>query len=161
MIADSFPTLISTLVTIIGCFTFMLILNVKLTLIVVLMLAVISLATYFLAKGSRKTFSGLQKQVSNINGYAQEMFSGQKVIKVFNHEQQAIAGFKEFNDKLYNYSLRTNAYASVLMPINANLSYITYALVSVLGGKMCIEEPWKLAHWLHFVVCQTVCRSYL
>ncbi len=152
MIADGLPTLISTLVTLVGCFTFMFIVNVRLTLVVLGMLAVMILITFYLASSSRKTFAGLQKQISNINGYAQEMFSGQKVIKVFNHEKETIEGFKAFNNKLYDYSLRTNAYASMLMPINANLSYVTYAVVAVIGGKMCIDGTMKIGDLASFLL---------
>ena len=152
MIADGLPTLISTLITLIGCFTFMFIVNVRLTLVVLLMLGIMIAITFFLASSSRKTFAGLQKQISNVNGYAQEMFSGQKVIKVFNHEKETIAGFKVYNDKLYEYSLRTNAYASMLMPINANLSYVTYAVIAVIGGKMCIEGSMQIGGLASFLL---------
>ena len=94
----------------------------------------------------------MQRQISNINGYTQEMFSGQKVIKVFNHEKQAIAGFKEFNEKLYDYSLRSNAYASMLMPINGNLGYIAYAIVAVVGGRMCIDGQLRIGDLASFLL---------
>lgn len=154
MIADGFPTLITTISTIIGCFVLMFSLNVSLTLIVLLMLIIMLIVTFVLAKGSRKTFASLQKEVSNVNGYAQEMFAGQKVIKVFNHEKQTIEGMQKYSDDLYDYSVRTNAYASMLMPINANLSYVTYAIVAVIGGRMCINGSLRvgdLASFLLFV----------
>ncbi|MBQ1307332.1 MAG: ABC transporter ATP-binding protein [Erysipelotrichaceae bacterium] len=152
MIANGFPTLISTLITIVGCFAFMFSLNIRLTLVVLVMLGLMMVITYVLAKGSRKTFAGLQKQISNINGYAQEMFSGQKVIKVFNHEKETIDGFLKYNDKLYEYSVKTNAYASMLMPINANLAYVTYAVVAVIGGKMCIEGSLRIGDLASFLL---------
>ena len=152
MIANGFPTLISTLITIVGCFAFMFSLNIRLTLVVLVMLGLMMVITYVLAKGSRKTFAGLQKQISNINGYAQEMFSGQKVIKVFNHEKETIDGFLKFNEKLYEYSVKTNAYASMLMPINANLAYVTYAVVAVIGGKMCIEGSLRIGDLASFLL---------
>lgn len=154
MIADGFPTLVTTVTTVVGCFVLMFTLNVSLTLIVLAMLIVMLIVTFTLAKGSRKTFAALQKEVSNINGYAQEMFAGQKVIKVFNHEDETIEGMEKYSDDLYKYSVRTNAYASMLMPINANLSYITYAIVAVIGGKMCINGTLRvgdLASFLLFV----------
>ena len=80
------------------------------------------------------------------------MFSGQKVIKVFNHEKETLQGFKNFNDKLYDYSLRTNAYASMLMPINANLAYVAYAVVAVAGGKMCIDGTMKIGDLASFLL---------
>ena len=152
MIADGFPTLIQTTITLLGCFGFMFSLNVPLTLIVLASFTVMMCITYFLAHGSRKTFAGLQRQVSNINGYAQEMFSGQKVIKVFNHEEETIKGFEEFNKQLYKYSVKTNAYASMLMPINVNLAYITYAIVAVFGGQMCINGTMRIGDLASFLL---------
>ncbi|MBR5341910.1 MAG: ABC transporter ATP-binding protein [Erysipelotrichaceae bacterium] len=152
MLADAFPTMITTMITIVGCFGFMFSLNVRLSLIMLGVLIMMFMVTFFLAKSSRKTFAGLQKQISNINGYAQEMFSGQKVIKVFNHEKETMDGFLAFNNKLYDYSLRTNAYASMLMPINANLAYIAYAIVAVVGGKMCINGTMRIGDLASFLL---------
>jgi len=152
MIADGFPTLITTVVTIVGCFGFMLALNVKLTGIIFLTLLATFFTTYTLAKGSRKTFAELQRQVSNINGYAQEMFSGQKVVKVFTHEKESIEGMKYYCDKLYDCSLKTNMYASMLMPINGNLSYITYAVVAVIGAKMVIANELSVGALASFLL---------
>ena len=154
MIAEGFPALIQASITIIGCFTCMFVLNIKLTLVVLVMFFIMFFMTIFLAKSSRKTFADLQKSVSTINGYSQEMFSGQKVIKVFNHEEQSMAGFKDIAEELYGYSVRTNAYASMLMPINANISYITYAIVAVVGAKLLINGELaigSLASFLLFV----------
>ena len=152
MIADGFPTLITTLITIVGCFGFMFALNLRLAFIMFGFLLVIFFVTYFLAKGSRSTFADLQRQISNINGYTQEMFSGQKVIKVFNHEKETLDGFIVFNNKLYEYALKTNAYASILMPINANLAYVAYAIVSVVGGKMCIDGTMRIGDLASFLL---------
>ncbi len=154
MIAEGFPALIQASITIVGCFTCMFVLNIKLTLVVLVMFFIMFFMTIFLAKSSRKTFADLQKSVSTINGYSQEMFSGQKVIKVFNHEEQSMAGFKDIAEELYGYSVRTNAYASMLMPINANISYITYAIVAVVGAKLLINGELaigSLASFLLFV----------
>ena len=154
MIAEGFPALIQASITIIGCFTCMFVLNIKLTLVVLVMFFIMFFMTIFLAKSSRKTFADLQKSVSTINGYSQEMFSGQKVIKVFNHEGQSMAGFKDIAEELYGYSVRTNAYASMLMPINANISYITYAIVAAVGAKLLINGELaigSLASFLLFV----------
>ena len=152
MIADALPSLISTITTIVGCFYFMFRLNVSLTFVVLFMLIIILIATFMMAKGSRRTFADLQREVSNVNGYAQEMFSGQKVIKVFNHENEAFKEFKDICDRLYIYSVKTNAYASILMPVNANLSYITYAVVAVLGSKLCIEGQLQIGDLASFLL---------
>ena len=152
MIAQAFPTLIQTITNIIGCFALMLTLNLKLTGVVFVMLLIMLFITFALAKSSRKTFAGLQREVSNINGYAQEMFSGQKVIKVFNHEEKSIEGFEKIADSLYSYSVRSNAYASMLMPINASLSYATYALVAVIGAIMCINKTLRIGDLASFLL---------
>ena len=154
MMAEGFPAFMQASITIVGCFVCMFLLNVKLTLIVLLMFIIMFITTIVLAKGSRKTFADLQKSVSAVNGYSQEMFSGQKVIKVFNHEDETIKGLEKIADDLYDYSVRTNAYASMLMPINANISYVAYAVVSVIGAKMCINQELaigSLASFLLFV----------
>ena len=152
MVADAFPTLITTSITIIGCFGLMLSLNVALTGAVFVMLIIMLVVTFTLAKNSRKTFSGLQAQISNINGYTQEMFSGQKVIKVFNHEKETLEGFYKYANLLYDYAVRSNIYASILMPVNQNLSYITYAIVAVIGGKMCIEGRLGIGNLASFLL---------
>ena len=152
MIADGFPTLVTTVFTLVSCFILMFSLNVKLTFIVLIALVIMLFVTFALAKSSRKTFTDLQRQVSNINGYVQEMFSGQKVIKVFNHEDKTMEGFKVYNDALYESSVRTNAYASMLMPINGNLSYITYAVVAVVGGYMVINKELSIGALASFLL---------
>ena len=125
MIAETFPTLLSVLVTIVGCFAFMAALNFKLMLLVLLCTFVIIYVTKTVAKNSNKYFASLQVQVSNINGYIEEYFSGQKVVKVFNHEDEVIEGFKKYNDELYKNSVRTNMIGSIMFPVNVNLSYLT------------------------------------
>ena len=152
MMSDGFPSLLTAIVTLVGCFGCMFALNFELTLVVFASLVVMLVITFYLAKGSRKTFAGLQQQVSNINGYAQEMFSGQKVIKVFNHEKETLDGFYKYANLLYDYAVRSNIYASVLMPVNQNLSYITYAIVAVIGGKMCIEGKLGIGNLASFLL---------
>jgi len=152
MIAMALPALIQTIATLVGCFTLMLIRNVKLTGIVFAMLVVIIIVTFVLAKMSRKTFAGLQREASNLNGYAQEMFAGQKVIKVFNHETESVKGFENINKRLCYFSTWSNAYASMMMPINASLSYATYAIVAVIGGGMCINNVMGIGDLASFLL---------
>ena len=152
MVADTLPQTLSTLITLSGCFIMMGILNFRLMLVVFVMLIVISVITYFLANLSRSYFKDLQRYVSNINGYVEEMFSGQKVIKVFNHEAQAMQEFKKINDELYRTSFKTNVYASILWPVNGNLAYVAYALVAVVGAKFCIEGSMSLGVLASFLM---------
>ena len=152
MVADTMPQTLSTLVTLIGCFIMMGILNFRLMLVVLGMLAVICFITYYLANQSRNYFKGLQKYVSDLNGFAEEMFSGQKVIKVFNHEDITLSEFKAICENLYKASFRTNAYASILFPVNGNLAYVAYALVAVVGAKFCIEGTMSLGVLASFLM---------
>lgn len=152
MVADVLPQTFSTIITLSGCFMMMAILNFRLMLVVFAMLIVISLITFFLANMSRRYFKDLQKHVSNVNGYVEEMFSGQKVIKVFNHEKQAEEEFNKINQELYRSSFRTNAYASILWPVNGNLAYAAYALVAVVGAKFCIEGTMSLGVLASFLM---------
>lgn len=139
IVAETFPSLINASCTLIGCFVMMAILNFKLMLIVFASMLLMVLITSKVAKSSNKYFALLQRQISNVNGYIEEMFSGQKVIKVFNHEKQSVEGLVGINDELYENSVRTNIIASILMPINANLAYFTYALVAVVGAIFYIN----------------------
>jgi len=152
MVADTMPQTLSTLVTLIGCFVMMGILNFRLMLVVLGMLVIICLITYYLANRSRSYFKGLQKYVSDLNGFAEEMFSGQKVIKVFNHEDITLSEFKVICENLYKASFRTNAYASILFPVNGNLAYVAYALVAVVGAKFCIEGSMSLGVLASFLM---------
>ena len=152
MVADTLPQVLSTVITLTGCFTMMAILNFRLMLVVLAMLIVISVITYFLANLSRTYFKDLQRYVSNLNGYVEEMFSGQKVIKVFNHEDEAIEEFEQIAQALYKTSFKTNSYASILWPVNGNLAYVAYALVAVVGAKFCIEGSMSLGVLASFLM---------
>lgn len=152
MISETLPQTLSTVITLTGCFVMMAFLNFRLMLVVLFMLVVISTITYFLANMSRSYFKDLQRHVSNLNGYVEEMFSGQKVIKVFNHENEAIEEFEYITNELFKMSFRTNAYASILWPVNGNLAYVAYALVAVVGAKFCIEGTMTLGVLASFLM---------
>ncbi len=152
MVQETFPQFLSTILTLLGTFAMMAILNWRLTLIALATLAVMLLITFKMGSASQRHFALLQRQVSDINGYIEEMFSGQKVIKVFNHEQASIDEFQKMDDALYTSSYKTNAFASMLMPINGNLSYFTYAIVAVIGAQMCISGQFTLGALASFLM---------
>ena len=127
-------------------------LNVKLTLVSLIAIAIMALVIYILGKTNRKYFIEIQKSGSDINGYVEEMFQGQKVIKVFQHEQAAIKQFQIYNEKMYNSSVIANASAGMLMPINANISYCLYAVIAVLGAKMTIDGVFTLGALSSFLL---------
>jgi len=152
MIAETMPVLITTFTTLLGCFIMMGILNIKLMLIVFICMVIIMAVTTIVAKNSNKYFAQLQVQVSNINGYVEEYFSGQKVVKVFNHEKETIKKMEEYCDELYVNSVKTNAIGSIMFPVNANLSYFAYAIVAVVGAYMCIKGEMSLGALASFLL---------
>ena len=152
MVAETMPQLINAFVILSGCFVMMAISNFELMLICLAVLIVMLLITFIMASNSRRYFRNLQVEVSDINGYVEEMFSGQKVIKIFNHEEESISYFRYLTTKLYNSSFKTNAFASLLMPINMNISYIAYAIVAVVGSKMYIENKISLGALSSFLL---------
>jgi len=139
LIGDTLPSAINTILNVGGSIVMMLILSPSLTIVTLILLVLVLAIAVFIGKHSRKYFVRIQKSVSDINGYAEELFLGAKEVKVFNHEKQSIEGFKKFNDETMEASIRSNMFAQSLMPINANLSYISYAAVAVLGARMCIN----------------------
>lgn len=140
LIADTFPQLISTIISISGVVIMMVKQNLELASIAILSLFVISMVTYFLGKFGRKYFIQVQKNVSDINGYCEEMYQGLKVIKVFQHEEESIKQFKKYNEEMYKVAVMSNTYSGMLMPINSNLSYVTYAIIAIVGAKLAIEQ---------------------
>ena len=152
MVAETMPQLINTVVIVVGCFVMMATLSFRLTLVCLVVLILVMAISFFLGSKSRSYFKQLQVGVSDINGYVEEMFSGQRVIKIFNHEEESVEHFHKLCDNLYRSSFRTNAFASILMPINANISYVAYALVAVLGAKMYIEGELTLGALTSFLL---------
>ena len=101
LISETLPAFISTSISVVGVLFMMFKLNVKLTLVSLIAIAIMALVIYILGKTNRKYFIEIQKSGSDINGYVEEMFQGQKVIKVFQHEQAAIKQFQIYNEKMY------------------------------------------------------------
>lgn len=138
MIRGSLPQLISSAVTVISVFIAMLLLSPILTLLVVLMLFVMIFTVSKIGAKSSFYFKKQQETVGKVNGYIEEMIEGQKVIKVFCHENVIKKDFDELNDTLCQASTNANTFANILMPIMGNLSYIHYALTAALGGALAV-----------------------
>ena len=138
MISQGLPQIFSALVTVTAVFFAMLVTNVWLTAFVV----VITCALMFIIKKvggrSAKYFVKQQMSIGKLNGFAEEMLSGQKVVKVFNHEQKAVEGFEKCNEELFFNASKANKYANILMPIMSNLANAQYVLVTVLGGVLFV-----------------------
>ena len=140
-ISQSFVQLISSVVTVAGTFGMMLYHSPILTAFVTLMLFVAFFVVKTIAGKSAVNFRAQQKSVGEVNGYIEEFIEGQKVVKVFCHEDKASEDFAKINDNLRKASTRAHTYASVLMPIMGNISYISFAFVTTIGTIIMITVP--------------------
>ncbi|MBQ8960092.1 MAG: ABC transporter ATP-binding protein [Ruminococcus sp.] len=139
MLSNSIAQVISSAVTIVGVFTAMLIYSWQLTILVVVMLFVIIRVISFIGSRSGKGFIAQQKALGRANGYIEEMIDGQKVVKVFCHEEISCAEFDALNEELCQAATRANTFANILMPIMNNLSYLHYAMTAIVGGIMTVK----------------------
>lgn len=139
MLGQGVPQLISSLITVVGVFIAMVIMSPLLTLVVMAILAIMLLVIKFIGGRSANYFIKQQQAVGAVNGYIEEMIEGQKVVKVFCHEEKVIKDFDKLNEDLCHASTNANAYANMLMPIMNNLAYIEYALVASVGAIMTIN----------------------
>lgn len=136
LLTQTIPQIISSAITLIAVFVFMVIYSVTLLLVVLVMLAAVVFATKIIGGKSAKYYIKHQKAMGNLNGFVEEMTEGQKVIKVFCHEDKAREQFKKLNDSLYEAGEKANANAFVLGPVNNNLGYLQYVLVALVGVLM-------------------------
>jgi len=134
MFARSLPMVVQSLVSMVACLVMMLMTDLYLTLIVLAFAFLILLLTRYFARHSGANFIRQQQELGSTNGYIQEMISGQKVIKVFNHEKANVEGFQKHNDALYEDSVKANRYANILMPVVNQLGNLQYAVVALVGG---------------------------
>ena len=139
MISQSIPQTISAIITIISVFVAMLASNVWLTLFVVAFVFLMLFVTKKIAGKSGRYFIKQQESLGTVNGYIEEMINGQKVIKVFCHEEKAEEAFDKLNDELCGNATNANKFANILMPIMANLGNLQYVLIAILGGSMAIS----------------------
>mgnify|MGYP000977346138 CR=1 FL=1 len=135
---QSVSQIIISVVTVIGSFAMMIYLSPILTIAVVLMLFVMFGAVSIIGKKSAKNFRNQQSALAGMNGYIEEMMSGQKVVKVFNYEKRAIEDFNKRNEELRQASTLASTYGVMLMPVMGSLSYVLYALVSMLGSYLVL-----------------------
>ncbi len=139
MISQSMPQTLSSLVTVLTVFVAMLATNLILTAFVVATVALMMFLAQKIGGRSAGYYIKQQKTLGELNGYTEEMISGQKVVKVFNHEPQSLAGFDRRNDELNECAAKANTFANILMPIMGNLGHLQYALIAVLGGALAIN----------------------
>ena len=139
MISQSIPQIINSTFTIVSVFVSMLILNIPLTLVTLVMVSLMLICTKKAAGQSGKYFLDQQKNLGAVNGYIEEMMNGQKVVKVFCHEDASIREFHELNEALYTSADRANTFANILGPINAQLGNISYVICAIVGGVLSLN----------------------
>ena len=139
MISQSIPQIINSTFTIVSVLVSMLILNIPLTLVTLVMVSLMLICTKKAAGQSGKYFLDQQKNLGAVNGYIEEMMNGQKVVKVFCHEDASIREFHELNEALYTSADRANTFANILGPINAQLGNISYVICAIVGGVLALN----------------------
>ena len=138
MLSQSIPQTVSSIVTIVTVFVTMIVTSPILTLFVILCLVLMLQATKKIGGNSAKFFIAQQKSIGSLNGYIEEMISGQKVVKVFCHEQATMEEFDRRNEALQESATKANIFANILMPIMMNLGNLQYVLVAILGGALAV-----------------------
>ena len=138
MISQSIPQMVSAVVTLVVIFVTMLFTSWILTIVMMITVLAVVFSTKYLAMKSAKHFIGQQKSLGKVNGFIEEMISGQKVVKVFNHEQAAKEQFDQINEELRRDAYDAGKFSNVMGPINNNLGYIQYSILAIVGGILCI-----------------------
>ena len=139
MLSQSIPQLVSSAITIVSVFASMCMLSWQLTIVTMLMVALMLFCSKKITQQSGKFFIAQQRDLGKVNGYIEEMMEGQKVVKVFTHEQKTLEGFRELNDKLKDSAKQANSFANIIMPVTAQLGNISYAICALAGAAMAVS----------------------
>lgn len=139
MISQSIPQLVNSAATIVSVFISMIILNIPLTILTLIMVAIMVFTTGKVAGKAGSYFMKQQKSIGELNGFIEEMMEGQKVVKVFCHEEESIKDFNKLNEQLFDSANNANAFANILMPINVNLGNLSYVACAILGSILAIS----------------------
>ena len=139
MLSQSIPQLVSSAITIVSVFASMCMLSWQLTIVTMLMVALMMFCSKKITQQSGKFFIAQQRDLGKVNGYIEEMMEGQKVVKVFTHEQKTLEGFRELNDKLKDSAKQANSFANIIMPVTAQLGNISYAICALAGAAMAVR----------------------
>ena len=140
MISQSMPQLLNSGITIVSVFISMLILSIPLTIVTMVMVGIMLFCSKKSAGQSGAYFAKQQKDLGTVNGYIEEMMNGQKVVKVFCHEEENMQNFKKLNDELYISADRANTFANFLGPINAQIGNISYVICAIVGGVLALGK---------------------
>ena len=146
MISQSMPQLLNSGITIVSVFISMLILSIPLTIVTMVMVGIMVFCSKKSAGQSGAYFAKQQKDLGTVNGYIEEMMNGQKVVKVFCHEEENMQNFKKLNDELYISADRANTFANFLGPINAQIGNISYVICAIVGGVLALGKVGGFTH---------------
>ena len=139
MISQSIPQLFSSAIIIVSVFVSMIMLNIPLTVLTVLMIFLMLQVTKRISAKSSEYFIAQQKNIGSLNGYIEEMMEGQKVVKVFCHEEKSREEFRKRNDQLFESADNANKFANILMPVNGQIGNISYVLCAIVGGILALR----------------------
>ncbi len=139
MVGRTLPHLFSSAITLVSTFVSMVVLNIPLTCLSLLCAAGAMVVAVTMSKFSRRYFKGRQENMARVNGYIEEMVSGQKVVKVFSHEAKASAGFASINRNLFQSVFKANRVANTVMPINAGIANLGYVLIAIAGAYISLR----------------------
>jgi len=155
LISQSLPQILNSAITVVSVFVSMIILNIPLTVLTIVMVIVTTVVTKKFAGFSSRYFLAQQRDLGKVNGFIEEMLNGQKVVKVFTHEQENIEAFDKINDELFESAYNANMYSNMLGPVNAQIGNLSYVLCALAGGVMALSgfgglTLGKLASFLTF-----------
>ena len=155
LISQSLPQILNSVITVVSVFVSMVILNIPLTILTIVMVIVTTVVTKKFAGFSSRYFLAQQRDLGKVNGFIEEMLNGQKVVKVFTHEQENIEAFDKINDELFESAYNANMYSNMLGPVNAQIGNLSYVLCALAGGVMALSgfgglTLGKLASFLTF-----------
>lgn len=139
MISQSIPQFLNSIITIVSVFISMLTLSIPLTFVTLVMVCVTLFSTKKIGSLSAKYFIAQQRDLAAVNGYIEEMINGQKVVKVFTHEEESLAKFNKLNDQLFESADNANKFGNILMPVNAQIGNISYVLCAIIGGALALN----------------------
>lgn len=139
LISQSLPQILNSAITVVSVFVSMVILNIPLTILTIVMVIVTTVVTKKFAGFSSRYFLAQQRDLGKVNGFIEEMLNGQKVVKVFTHEQENIEAFDKINDELFESAYNANMYSNMLGPVNAQIGNLSYVLCALAGGVMALS----------------------
>lgn len=139
LISQSLPQILNSAITVVSVFVSMVILNIPLTVLTIVMVIVTTVVTKKFAGFSSRYFLAQQRDLGKVNGFIEEMLNGQKVVKVFTHEQENIEAFDKINDELFESAYNANMYSNMLGPVNAQIGNLSYVLCALAGGVMALS----------------------